>query len=617
MAIQQRRGANADFDANKMLPGELAVTTDGTRKVYAAFAPGDVKELASKEDVQEVVDEFHENVEKVMDEIELKKEDALDELDKNRATSIVNTATGKTILTTDSANAPLVNLKAKGDTWQRQYEGKNFITFSGLTEQTVNGVTFTPVYADNGSLEYVLVNGTATSKAQYKLAFGAVFDLPTNIYICSGTPTGGSMATYYMSYAMVDYDTGDTIKDAYDIGTGMPVEKEFDKIKLYCDINICAGVTANNLKFRPQIEKGNVKTDFEIFVGGQPSPSMEYEQPIESLENVKVKVIGKNLWDKAYASDKNNWKIVDNPYYYCFPVYVGKDRTVTFSYLQKLTTNMAYLYVCVSTDNYYNASDKKWLYHETSEGYINNTITITSVDGYIYLWVIENGLNYGTFMQYIGNDLQIEYGSEKTECEPYTEQTLTLTSPVPITKWDKLVKRDGVWGWSIYHWKTIVDGSDLFVRYLNTYHEGFYITDHPLPNMMNRREGYCNQLRVVTDATITKDGLWLGSGNKTMYFVTNSFFDATLEDYGIANFKAHLNENPLEIWTYADTEQDFIPLAEEEQEKIKSVMMNYPTTTIISNAELEVEYVADTKNYIDNKFKELEANVTSAIAQLL
>ena len=51
MAIQQRRGADADFDSNKMLPGEFAVTTDGTRKAYAAFAPGDVREIAFKDQV--------------------------------------------------------------------------------------------------------------------------------------------------------------------------------------------------------------------------------------------------------------------------------------------------------------------------------------------------------------------------------------------------------------------------------------------------------------------------------------------------------------------------------------------------------------------------------------
>lgn len=53
MAIRHRRGSYKDFNPDKMLPGELAMTTDGTRKVFAAFASGDVKELDSVEDVEE------------------------------------------------------------------------------------------------------------------------------------------------------------------------------------------------------------------------------------------------------------------------------------------------------------------------------------------------------------------------------------------------------------------------------------------------------------------------------------------------------------------------------------------------------------------------------------
>ena len=55
--IQHRRGALKDFDAAKMLPGEFAVTTDGSRKVLAAFAAGDIKELASKEEVKQDIAE--------------------------------------------------------------------------------------------------------------------------------------------------------------------------------------------------------------------------------------------------------------------------------------------------------------------------------------------------------------------------------------------------------------------------------------------------------------------------------------------------------------------------------------------------------------------------------
>lgn len=72
MAIQVRRGANADFRPEKMKPGELAVTLDGARKVYATFSAGDVKELITREDVWEEL----ESVDAVRDDAQLSAEAA-------------------------------------------------------------------------------------------------------------------------------------------------------------------------------------------------------------------------------------------------------------------------------------------------------------------------------------------------------------------------------------------------------------------------------------------------------------------------------------------------------------------------------------------------------------
>ena len=60
MAIQNRRGTSKDFDASKMLPGEFAVTTDGSRKAYVAFQANDVKELAFKEDIKVTAEKIKE-----------------------------------------------------------------------------------------------------------------------------------------------------------------------------------------------------------------------------------------------------------------------------------------------------------------------------------------------------------------------------------------------------------------------------------------------------------------------------------------------------------------------------------------------------------------------------
>ena len=53
MAIQMRRGALADYDIDKMVAGEFAVTTDvdtEDQQVFVAFAPGVGKRILTEDD---------------------------------------------------------------------------------------------------------------------------------------------------------------------------------------------------------------------------------------------------------------------------------------------------------------------------------------------------------------------------------------------------------------------------------------------------------------------------------------------------------------------------------------------------------------------------------------
>lgn len=52
MAIQNRRGNIADLDRSRLLPGEYAVSTDGT--VTICYAAGQTKDLASMNDIEEL-----------------------------------------------------------------------------------------------------------------------------------------------------------------------------------------------------------------------------------------------------------------------------------------------------------------------------------------------------------------------------------------------------------------------------------------------------------------------------------------------------------------------------------------------------------------------------------
>ena len=44
-------------------------------------------------------------------------------------------------------------------------------------------------------------------------------------------------------------------------------------------------------------------------------------------------------------------------------------------------------------------------------------------------------------------DVMVNYGAEPLPYQPYKEQTVTLTADRPLTKWDRLEKRNGQWGW--------------------------------------------------------------------------------------------------------------------------------------------------------------------------
>jgi hypothetical protein len=78
----------------------------------------------------------------------------------------------------------------------------------------------------------------------------------------------------------------------------------------------------------------------------------------------------------------------------------------------------------------------------------------------------------------------------------------------------------------------------------------------------------------------------------------------------------YANGNPLYI-EYELANPIETDLTDEDIAQYEALRMNYPNTTIVSDAFTEVEYVADTKCYIDKKFKELQDNLISATAQLL
>lgn len=323
-----------------------------------------------------------------------------------------------------------------------------------------------------------------------------------------------------------------------------------------------------------QFEKGTVATSFEPYTGGKPSPSPEYPQEIKNSGKwnegtqkyeVDAKVTGKNLLNLQKASEKVNWTQHSNfPGYYNFPVFVGRGNTVTISIPQKIPTGQGlFLSVCLTESG---ARDG-WIAHNSNDSLNNTKLTYKATNDYIYLNAHSDTI--AGMKKYFGN-LQVEYGNVATPYQPYKEQTLTITSDRPITKWDRLVEQGGQIGWlygSVI--ATIDETADISLYAPN----GFYI--HVKNIDKKEKSGYCDKL-YTKKMSNGEPFVLFGLANNNFLYTLN-----TQEFYGktATEIKAKLKEYPLNIIGKSET-TEFVPLPQSEQNAIRALKTYYPTTVI-------------------------------------
>ena len=170
-------------------------------------------------------------------------------------------------------------------------------------------------------------------------------------------------------------------------------------------------------------------------------------------------------------------------------------------------------------------------------------------------------------------ETQYEYGSMATEYQPYKEQTLTLTSDRPITKWDKLVEQGGQIGWlygSVI--ATIDETADISLYAPN----GFFI--HVKNIDKKEKTGYCDKL-YTKKMSNGEPFVLFGIANNNFLYTLN-----TQEFYGktASEIKAKLKEYPLNIIGKSET-TEFVPLPQSEQNAIRALKTYYPTTVITAD----------------------------------
>ena len=187
-----------------------------------------------------------------------------------------------------------------------------------------------------------------------------------------------------------------------------------------------------------------------------------------------------------------------------------------------------------------------------------------------------------------------------------------LTSDRPVTKWDKLVEQDGQIGW-LYGSKTIVLNGNESEKWIKDAANGVYHL-FGFEGVYKIYEVFCDKLKS-----------WKGTANNIienhvlanvnyLYVCLNGIDDVQM-------LKDFLNRNNLKV-VYHSRSQDFIPLPKEEQDAIRALKSYYPTTVITTdggevNPDIEVSYIADTKNYIDQKIAAIGKTVVETQKALL
>ena len=529
---------------------------------------------------------------------------------------IINTASGGSpLVVSDSAERPVKGLGLTGKTEQDSTTGANLFDQNLLLD--FNSENYDKTQSSSGFYFYKFkVDGTVTASTA---------KLNKNVgHLTVGIKPDGSDKTF-LAHTSISLATHKTLTP--------------EDGNIYLGVNTNLENVKNMLKNTGgiMINHGSVAMSYEPYTGGKPSPSPEYPQEIKNVGKwneekrkyeVDVRVTGKNLFDVEKAKNISMWETSINGYSQ-FKIQVKKGAKITVSYTEILATGMGFhLGVKTLATN----SVEKWLYSHSNNSRINNSCTVIAQEDFLYLMCDSAGI--AKFLDSI-NTLQIEISDTPTPYEPYKEQTITLTSDRPITKWDKLVEKDGEIGWLYGSKRYKVTGNESFES------RGGYNGD-----------SYTNRFFMLndmqTDKTYSKPIAYVETLNHVLYCyapdINKEGFDTNIKQFHIkisndrvgilisddhavrtAKFseymkKIHKNGNPIEI-LYATTDMVFLPLAKSEQDAIRALKTYYTTTAItVDGGEVvptvELTYTADTKNFILNREKVMQAqmlNIQSAL----
>lgn len=330
-----------------------------------------------------------------------------------------------------------------------------------------------------------------------------------------------------------------------------------------------------------QIEYGSTISSYEPYTGGKPSPSPEYPQEIKNVGKwnegtqkyeVDVKITGKNLFDMNKFIDTCNFtKNEDGTF--------GIDNYVE-RYDCFIPTNTILSIEVLKVEDSSGAAALELFYEDGKSMYIG----FSQVG--VKTFLIQKDVAYIKVLAYRNHEykyIQLEKGNTATPYEPYKEQTLTITSDRPITKWDRLVEQGGQIGWLYGGKKSILNEKTSWgiFRIDPNEEDNFAFTTNLIDSSGGNQTSLCKTFKNANYAYAKehrgKYGLY--SGHEEQRVLTRYFRQPNESVRTIEQWKEWLINNPIELW-YESKTSEFVPLPQSEQNAIRALKTYYPTTVI-------------------------------------
>ena len=539
-----------------------------------------------------------------------------------KAPAIVEKASGEMLNITESSDLGLKGLKVFGKSGQLKTTGAQLFDASKLESKQSDGITIT----NNGNGSFT-INGTSTGYpgTSYNIA------LENGMYYIS---TKDEVDVKNIFRARIRKN------DSYEdkgVGTSFEIDGTEDQVQIY--IQADKGFSFNNVVIYPMLNAGSTALPWEPYTGRKPSPSPEYPQEIKipgSDGEIGVKVTGAQLLDFRKAKGNENaegvaYTVLENGSVLRKGTATGEAGNCWFLGDYEIIPSENTTIMTLEAGKTYYIKDCV-VYSNTKV--LDTGIINISIEEYPDGFKVTGVRNEKQNIKNTYNDIiypMIAESSTPLPWEPYELQPLTLSTPnglpgIPVDSGGNYTDESG------QQW--ICDEVDFERgKYIQRViqKENLTFTKNGDYTVEGSELYFCS----VPEFSKTGNVAYIGTGMSTHMRYTNTVLDknevgfyigyggiwARIKDVGDLDTFNEKLQDAVFYFTYTNMSPIEIDLTEEQLKSYRSLYTNYSTTNVFTDSDpqvgLRMEYVADTKSYIDKKFEELQKALVNTNTQVL